>query len=234
MSDLVVSQLKQVPLFSGLDDESLQMLARSCRRRHFPARVALFHQDDPGQTLYLIVSGRVNLQKPTAAGTTVGIAQRGPGDYIGEMSLLDGLPRSADAVTAEATDVLMLDRPEFLKCLKDSPKMALHIITKLTARLRESDAQLVSNQTLDVMGRLAAFLLEAAQTQGMPEPGRGGGVRLTTRLTQQEIASRIGTTRETVSRALTRLKTSGALGPTDSSGHLLIRDVEKLRRYCAV
>src|SRR5436309_2273573 len=108
-----INALRQVPIFSGLDDDSLKSLARRSRRRTFRASEALFHEGDPGHTLYVIVSGRVKIQTNTAAGEIVHLANRGAGEQFGELSLIDGKPRMADAVTSEKSDLLMLDRTEF-------------------------------------------------------------------------------------------------------------------------
>lgn len=228
MSSDITSRLKQVPLFSSLDEEALSLLARSCRQRTYPARRTLFHQDDPGHTLYIILSGHVSIQRTTASGETVHIAERGPGDHFGEMALLEGGIRSADVTTNDACDLLMLDRAEFLRCLERSPELALTIITSLSKRLRESMNQAAANQALDVMGRLAAFLLEAARTQGTGLTG--GKMRIDTKMTRQELADRVGASRETVSRALTRLKKAGAV--EQSAGYLIVADAGKLGRYC--
>src|SRR5262245_42248277 len=96
-----VKLLQQVPLFGGLDSESLEKLAQRSRRRRFQAHQTLFHEGDPGYTLYVIISGRVNIQTLTSSGETVYLAQRGPGESVGEMAVIDGQPRMADAVTAE-------------------------------------------------------------------------------------------------------------------------------------
>ncbi len=166
----IVAHLRQVPYFLEFNEESLLTLARSCRLRHFKAKEALFHEGDPGQILYIVLSGRVNISKVAASGDTVYIAQRGPGEMIGEMALLDGKPRSADAVTDTACELLMLDRSEFLRCLERSPKMALAIIVSLAARLREAVGQLEGYRSMDVMGRLSAFLLDIARTHGSADP----------------------------------------------------------------
>lgn len=110
MSGVIEGMLRRIPLFSGLAESELAPLANRCRRRLFPPREALFHEGDDGQTLYLILSGFVNIQRQTAEGTIVHVARRGPGEHFGELSLFDDLPRSADAVTDTTCDLLMLDR----------------------------------------------------------------------------------------------------------------------------
>src|SRR5688572_4537009 len=109
--------LARVPIFAGLDEEHLRLLTATARRRTLKADEALFYEGDPGQTLYLVLSGEVKIQRFTPSGKVVVIALRGPGEHVGEMALLDGEPRSADAVTSAPTELLMLDRAEFIRCL---------------------------------------------------------------------------------------------------------------------
>lgn len=223
------SVLKQVPLFAGLDDETLRLLEASCRQRTFASGVALFHEGDPGHTLYIILSGYVNIEKLTSEGRTVHLARRGPGEHVGEMALLDDQPRSASAVSHDTSPctLLTLQRQEFLRCLELSPTIALNIIRSLILRLRESGEHALRHETLDVMGRLAIFLLEEAETQGAPDPA--GGVRLA-KISEQALAERIGTTRESVSRKLSRLAEVGAIWRDGRA--IIVRNKAKLRNLC--
>ncbi len=231
MNDDIVSHLRGIPLFTNLDEASLGLLAQNCRRRQFAAKTALFHEGDPGQTLYVLLSGRVSVQRVTATGSVVHLAQRGAGEYFGEMSLLDGGCRSADVVTDESCDVLILEREAFIRCLRASPDIALGIIACLTDRLRQSADLVVSRQVMDVPARLAAFLLETAGVHvGTPAGlGRSGAPCLPP-LTEQEIADRIGTTRESVSRTLSRFIEAGAVRRTNR--RLVVVTPEKLARRC--
>jgi len=219
--------LRKIPLFAGLDAESLQALAGRCRRRHFRDNEALFHEGDAGHTLYLIIAGRVNIQTVLPSGEVVHLAQRGPGEHFGELSLIDGKPRMADAVTAEPSDLLMLDRESFIRCVEESPKIALCVMAALAERLRQAGDLLESQKGLDVLGRLSEVLLELARAHGTADPS--GGTRIATRITQQEIAERIGTTRESVNRALTGLKNVGALRFEGRT--MIVTSLSKLRQY---
>jgi len=190
----IASHLRMVYLFEGLDEESLRILARSCRRRKFPPRTTLFHQDDPGQTLYIVASGYISIQTATTEGEVVHIAQRIAGEHFGELSLLDGKPRSADAVTwTQPCELVMIDRDPFLPVMEQNPIIAQNVIVSLAERLRTSTSNTTAQQKLDVMGRLAAFLLESARTLGTQEAN--GMMHVDLGMTQQEIASRIGASR---------------------------------------
>ncbi len=229
MSPDTISQLGQVPIFAGLDKQVLQQLVARCRRRKFNGKEALFHEGDPGHTLYIILSGRVNIEKTTASGEIVHIAQRGPGDHFGEMALLDESPRSADAMTQGRCELLMLDRNEFLSCLEKQPVIALKIIASLVARLREAADQRTESMSLDVTGRLSGLLLQELEADDGVGGSGDGGFRLGGRLTQQEMAERIGSSREAVNRSLSRLKSVGAIKLDGRT--VVVLNPQKLRQY---
>jgi CRP/FNR family transcriptional regulator/CRP/FNR family cyclic AMP-dependent transcriptional regulator len=232
MTGDTASHLRKVYLFEGLDSESLDILARHSRRRKFPARTTLFHQEDAGQTLYIVVAGYVDIQTATAEGETVHIAQRIAGEHFGELSLLDGKPRSADAVTGtQPCELVMIDREPFLRVMEQHPIIAQNVMVSLAERLRTSTSNTTAQQKLDVLGRLAAFLLESARTLGTREAN--GTQRVALGMTQQEIASRIGASRETVTRALGRLQKMGAVERKEG-GDFVIRDARRLERLCNV
>lgn len=195
--------LRQVPLFAQLDDSLLVQIATCTRRRRVRADVTLFLRGDPGQTLFIIVSGTVRIARPTAAGRTVHLAQRGPGEHFGEMALIDGKPRMADAVTASACEMLLLDREDFLHCLHQSPQIAVAVMAALAERLREAADQQESHQEQDVLGQLAEALL--TEIACLPEGQRGNARLLRISYHRQELAEQIGTTPESVSRAISSL-----------------------------
>ena len=226
MSGVIEGMLRRIPLFSGLADTELAPLALRCRRRLFPSREALFHEGDAGQTLYLILSGHVNIQRETPDGSIVHVARRGPGDHFGELSLFDDLPRSADALTDTACDLLMLDRRELLFFLETHPQVSWAIIRTLSSRLREASDRMVSSETRDVLARLAACLLESAEA-GTPDTR--GHIRLDG-LSDGRLAQRIGATRETVNRRLSRLKQMGILRRDGTT--LIVQNTERLRTLC--
>ena len=224
-----VALLQRVPIFAGLDADALQVLAGRSRRRRFGANEALFHKGDPGQTLYIVVSGRVNIQNVTISGEVVHVAQRGPGEVFGELALFDSKPRMADSVTGEPCELLMLDRTEFIRCVEESPRIAINVMACLGDRLREAAEQHESRQELDVTGRVAERILELAEAHGVAEGS--GEIRLVVKVTQQAIAEHVGTTRESVNRALAALKEVQAI--RFEGRQLIIRNMEKLQRRCA-
>lgn len=222
----VLELLRSVPLFAGLDAGALEPLAAACRRRRYRVRETLFHEGDPGHTLYIVLSGHVSIQRVNELGQIVPIATRGPGEWIGELSLLDGKPRSADVETVDACELLALDRDAFLGCMDRTPGMARSIIRCLAARLREAADAADATRSLDVAGRIGACLLDLAEAHGRPGPR--GGTLIDHRLTQADLADRVGTTRETVNRVLARLRAIGTLEV--ASGRIVVRDAARLRR----
>jgi CRP-like cAMP-binding protein len=220
--------LRQVPLFRSLDEGSLGSLALHSRRRRFHRGETLFHAGDPGYTLYIIAGGRVDIQTTMPDGQTVHLARRVQGDYFGEMALIDGKPRMADAITAEPCDLIMLDRASFVQCIEESPQIALAIMSTLAERLREAAVNLERRQGLDVLGRMSALLLELMDTSSAEMPG--GGRRLAAKMTQQEMAERIGSTRETVNRTLCSLRDIGAIRM--DGRQIIVLSVARLRRFC--
>jgi CRP-like cAMP-binding protein len=223
-----IEHLRRVLPFANLSDEQLLALSRHAFSRRFRKGEALFHELEPGHTLYVVLSGAINIERVTPDGGLVHIAKRGPGEMVGEMSLIDGNPRMADAVTAEASELLVLEREGFLRCIRESPEVALSIMAYLAKRLRQAGDKLESVQTLDVLGRVCARLLELAEGGGVPDPQ--GGTRLAAKVSQQSIAEQVGTTRESVNRALGDLKRIGAL--RSDGRQLIVIDREKLDRYC--
>ena len=217
--------LHSIPLFERLDGAALAQIARHTRRRTVEAGRALFYEGDPGETLFVVVSGQVNIQKGTEE-ALVHLARRGPGEHFGELALLDGRARMADAVAATRCDLLLLDREPFAWCLENVPKMALPILASLAERLREAADGLERSQTVDVLGRVAAALLAQAEVSGVRE--ESGAVRLGA-VTHRQIADEIGASRETVSRAIASLRQSKALRSEGRA--LVIVSLAKLRRY---
>jgi len=222
----VEALLRHVPLFADLDAPLLEALSRHCRKRAFPAHEALFHEGDPGHTLYVVLSGLVSVQRTTSQGRQLPVARRGPGEHIGEMSLLDGSPRMADATTLMPTEVLMLDRDAFLECLDNSPALARRLLACLANRLREATDALDARESQDATARLCACLVDLTAREGECQPD--GSVRLTQRVTHQDLADQTGLARESVSRALSLLKVQGVIATRE--GRLVVRKPDYLAK----
>src|SRR2546429_3275522 len=197
--DVATTYFRQVSFFADLTEEEMQALSSATKRRTFRSGEVIFHRDDPGQVLYMIKEGKVKICIISPDGQEVSLAVLGKGEYFGEFALLDGLPRSTDAVALEKVECYTLQRSDFLNAILKNPKIAIQIIEVLTRRLRSTDQMVEDLIFLDVYGRVAKKLLELADTHGTKVDD---GTRIDVRLTQQEIASMVGASRESVNKVM--------------------------------
>jgi CRP-like cAMP-binding protein len=226
--------LRRVPLFQDLDAASLEELLRHCRRRAYRSRTVLFEEGDPGHTLFVILRGAAVIQKISPdTGAPIFLAERRAGECFGEMALFDASPRSASAIAQRGSEMLLLGQEDFLQCVRHHPEVALAVIRTLSARLRDAADQAMRHAGLDVMGRLAAYLLEnavplaAANTDGARPAARR---HLCPRPSDREIGERIATTRESVSRKLTHLVRLRAVARTPDA--IILLDEARLASLC--
>jgi CRP/FNR family cyclic AMP-dependent transcriptional regulator len=203
--------LQNVQLFSVLDDAHIEQLARVVVRRSVAKGRTVLVAGDTTHSLYLILSGRTKVQMSDSEGKEVILAVLGPGEFFGEMGLIDDQPRSATIVTLEACEFLTINKEDFRLCLAANAEMSMLIMRALVKRLREADRKIESLALLDVYGRVARVLLEFSEIKD--------GVRvLRDKLPRQDVAKMIGASREMVSRVMKGLETDGFLVPqTDGS-----------------
>ena len=197
--DKETTYFKQVSFFADLPEEEIKALSSATKRRTFRASEVIFHRDDPGQVLYMIKEGKVKICIISPDGQEVSLAVLGKGEYFGEFALLDGLPRSTDTVALEKVECYTLQRSDFLNAILKNPKIAILVLEALSKRLRTTDQMVEDLIFLDVYGRVAKKLLELADAHGVKT---GEGVLIDVRLTQQELASMVGASRESVNKVL--------------------------------
>ncbi len=130
--------LREIPIFSGLSPEDLQQVAAIASEQWFPKDTTIFRQDEQGDRMYVIVEGHLDVVRH-AKGTDQVLAQRGPGDFVGEMAIIDSAPRLASLVTREEVRVLAIDGPTFKAILRERPEVSLVVLRSLSRRLREID-----------------------------------------------------------------------------------------------
>jgi CRP-like cAMP-binding protein len=200
--------LRQVSIFKGLDDDHIGKLSASLRPLDFQKDALIVSQDDTGEALYIIERGRVKVVLYGESGREMILTMFRPGDFFGEMSLLDGQPRSANVLCMEDARLLVLSRDDFLRHLREAPAVAANILAEMSRRLRKADEIIGNLALLDVYGRVARLLIDLAKKEGDPTDE---GVVISSRPTQQDIASMIGTSRETVSRVLSEFQRRGFL-----------------------
>lgn len=203
-----VEILKTVPLFDGMDSSALQDIQRLTVKKKFTKDTILVQENEMGETMYMILSGRVKVTNVGSDGKEVILSVLTAGDFFGEMALLDDEPRSATVVTLEPAEILLLRRKEFMNLVEQNREVLANLLAALSARLRHANSQIRSLALLDVLGRIAKLLLEIADKEGRKLLD---GSVVFRRPTHQEIASMVGTSRETVSRMIGELARDGYL-----------------------
>jgi CRP/FNR family cyclic AMP-dependent transcriptional regulator len=200
--------LKRVSIFSDLDAPALASIERLAVQKQYARDAVIVGQEDPGDALYVVARGKVKVVLYGRSGREVILSVFKAGDFFGEMSLLDGQPRSAHVIALEDSMLLVLERRAFEEHLQQHPRTAIKVLAEMSRRLRRADGIIGNLALLDVYGRVARYLRELAMTEGEQVEGR---VVIQQRPTQQEIAAMIGTSRETVSRAFSEFQRRGFL-----------------------
>lgn len=220
--------LANVPIFENLSTEQLQPLGEKMRTRKYQRGEVVFHQDDPGDRMHIIVEGRVRISLDSDDGREKDVALLQPGECFGEMALLDGSNRSAKATAVEEIETLVLMRDDFLEFIREYPEVATHTTAVLTNRLRNANQMMGDLAFLDVPTRVAKQLLELATKQlAGAEPN--GEIEIA--IGQDELARLVGSSRETVSRALTSYRRMGLL--TTFHRRISITDLRGLERMAS-
>ncbi|HEY3055360.1 MAG TPA: Crp/Fnr family transcriptional regulator [Thermoanaerobaculia bacterium] len=193
---------RKLSLFAELDDRELASIAGVAKTRRYAKDDVIFHADESGDVFCIIREGKVKITMISPEGKEIILSMMGPGDFFGEMSLLDDEPRSATVVAMEPLEVVTIWRTDFLEILKENFSITKKILIELSRRVRRTSNRIESLATMDVYGRLARFFLDLAQQQGKV---LDNGYVAVTRPTHQAIANMIGTSRETVSRLIHEL-----------------------------
>ena len=193
--------LGSVALFRGLSRDTLQRFAEVTREKRYPKGSVIVFADDPGDSLFIVRTGRVKVSLVGEDGREVILGVLGMGEHVGELALIDDQPRSAHVIAMEDSILLVLRREDFRRQVEASPAVAWALLAELSRRLRVADRKIGGLVLLDVPGRIARVLLEAA-----PDPETNVVQR---RLTHQTIAQMIGASRETVSRTMRDFQDAG-------------------------
>ena len=217
-----------VPIFENLTPEQLKPLGEKMRTRKYQRGEVVFHQDDPGDRMHIIVQGRVRISIDSFDGREKDVALLNPGDCFGEMALLDGSNRSANATAVDDIETLVLLRDDFIEFIGDYPQVAAQTTAVLTNRLRNANQMMGDLAFLDVPTRVAKQLIDLAETRlGGAAPD--GPIEIP--IAQDELARLVGSTRETVSRTLTSYRRMGLL--TTSHRRISITDLDGLERMAS-
>lgn len=214
-------QLRRIPFLAGLPGDELDRLAATLRRRKYRRNEVIFHQDDPGNGLFIVASGSVKIVRRSEAGRELILSMAGPTNYFGELSVLDGEPRSADAIAVEASELLILAREALLKVIETTPAAAIILLASLSRDYVRRLTDVVEGAAfLDVAGRLSLALLRLADGASEVPPA--------IRLTQTDLASMVGATRESANKWLGFFERQGWV--KRNPGGLVVLDREALAR----
>ena len=208
--------IRRVPLFSLLTTEQAQSIADSVVKRRFRRGEVIVEQGRKSNALFILLNGRARVLTADQRGREVILAVLQPGNYVGEMSLIDDEPHSATVRAEVQTDMLVLGRNEFSRCLPDSSSLSYAVLRGLVARLRNADRQIESLALLDVYGRVARTLLDMAEEDKGIKIIRG-------KVSRQDMAKIVGASREMVSRVMKDLEDKGVI-ETLENGSVVIKE----------
>lgn len=219
--------LAAVPLFAGLDADGLTSMTRGMRVRRFRRGETIFHLGDPGDALFIVMAGSIKITLPADSGDEAILATLRPGDFFGELALLDGAPRSATAVAIEATETYILPRDQFRELVATEPVMREALLATLAAEVRRLTHHVEELHFLDITGRLASRLARLAAESGARRLA-DGSVQLAGPLTQGDLAAMIGCTRQSVNKLLGMFSEEGLIRL--DRDRIVILDLEGLAR----
>jgi len=227
MPAFTIAELEAIPLFSGLTARQFDWLCQRLYSRVFPANKDMMVTGTPGDQVYIILSGSAKVYIPQLDGAEVIVAIMGPGDPVGEMSIVDHGGRSADVITLEETRVLWMSQADFKAALVAMPVIAQNLMRILSTRLRNSTGQIQAMAALDVNGRVIRQILNFADRYGIP--GSDGQVLIPIRLTQNELAGLVGASRKRVNQSIVSLKRNGRIA-IDENYRITILNPAALQR----
>ncbi|MDX1502812.1 MAG: Crp/Fnr family transcriptional regulator [Thermoanaerobaculia bacterium] len=221
--------LAEMSLFEGLSDSELATLRQHLHRKVFPGGTHVFTVAERGDVVYMLVDGSVKIYVDQEDGSEVILAFLGPGDTFGEMGLVDSAGRSASVLTLEKCECLAMNQLDFHRSLQTMSRLSYNLVRLLSRRLRLANEQIQSLSTLDVRGRVARQFLAFAQRYGQDE--MGDRVKIPLRLTQSDIASLVGASRERVNQVIVDFKESGFLS-VDARHRFTVLDLQALIDRC--
>ena len=209
--------IRRVPLFSMLTAAQAESVSEAVVKSRYKRGEAIVEQGKKSNALSIILTGRARVITTDQRGREVILATMQPGDYVGEMSLIDNEPHSATVRAEVQTDVLVLGRLEFARCLPENSSMAYAVMKGLVQRLRHADRQIESLALMDVYGRVARALLEFSS------PDADGNAVIRDKVSRQDLAKMVGASREMVSRVMKDLEERGFI-ETRSNGSMLVKE----------
>lgn len=219
--------LRECGLFGAADDAAIETLVRVLRTRRFKRGETIFHQGDPGDALFVVDSGSVKVVLPSDEGAEPAIvAILGPGEFFGELAILDGAPHSATIVAVEPTETLVLHRDAFLGLIDTDPGLRRALLASLAAEIRRLTGHVEDLHFLDLPGRIASRIVRLSQSSGTTNAD--GSISISWPYTQSELAGMIGGSRQSVNRLLADLSDQGLV--RIEREQLVVLDLDRLAR----
>jgi CRP/FNR family cyclic AMP-dependent transcriptional regulator len=213
--------LRKHPIFCDLDAEAFEQLGRYARHATLKRGATIYSKGDPGNSLYVVISGTAKMSISSPGGRSAILNLIGPGEIFGEIALLDGRERTADATANTNCEVFIIDRREFIPFVRSQPALAMKFIELLCARLRWTSDQVEEVILQDLPGRLASALIRLTERHKVAQGGR------TIAVTQQEISEMVGMSRESINKQLRAWATRGWVRL--EHGAIVVLDVEPLQ-----
>lgn len=222
----LASFLRGVELLNGLSADDLLRVAQMCQLSKFQRAERIFTESQPGACLYVVMSGRVKIFGSSSQGRSKTFAYLEPGDFFGEMSLIDEEMRSASAAALEDSVLIMLKSEDYRKLMMSRPSIALAVLKTLSARLRRANREVEALSFNNVLGRIAQILLDLGERYGKKTED---GIRIDMALSHKELAEMAGTAREVISRVISRFRRIGCVSFFDNK--ITIIDRDKLKSW---
>lgn len=217
--------LRSISLFSELSEDEVNSIHGVARARSYKAKEMVVQQTDPGGDMFVIVSGHLKVVSSDPEGRDTALGIMAPGEIFGEVSLLDGSPRSATIIALEPCELLIIERSAFLRLLETMPSISIKLLGVLAQRLRRLTERAEDIAFLNVSKRLAKAIVKLADEYGQ---AHGDAVRVSFRLSQQEMGDLVGATRESANKHIRIWEQAGLVA--QESGRLIILDLEALRK----
>ncbi|MCO5223385.1 MAG: Crp/Fnr family transcriptional regulator [Thermomicrobiales bacterium] len=225
-AQLSIDILRTVSIFADLPDAALEQLARTSLPRTYRRGQVLCNEGDPGESIYILEEGQLRVTQWTSAGDEAVLAVVEAPAAVGELSLLDGSPRSATLTAVGPVRLRLIPRKAFIMLIQDQPQIVPELLATLATLIRRANVRQVDLLTLDVPGRLAKWLLDRAQRMGTPVQA---GIRIDLARSQGELAAEIGTTRPTLNRALRGFEEMGIVAADGQ--RITILDMDRLKAF---
>jgi CRP/FNR family transcriptional regulator, cyclic AMP receptor protein len=216
--------LRQIPLFQAMRPAELEQVLDFAKEQRVRKGTVIYQKGDEGSSMAVVMTGRIRISAISLDGKEITLNVIQPGGIFGEIALMDGKPRSADATAQEETTLLVVERRSFLPFLRNNQDVVVRMIAVLCERLRSTSVALEELATLPLPARLARLLLKLSEEYGTLT---ADGLRIGIKLSQRDLSSLVATTRESVNKQLRAWRDEGVVG--DDGGYLLISRPADLR-----